>query len=459
MKDMQYDIPQLVENQKLFFATGKTKEYQFRRNALQQLRNAIEQNEQSLCDALWADLHKSENESFLTEISIVYDEINYALKNLRKMMRRTRVANDIKTAPSKGYIIYEPLGTALIISPWNYPVNLLLCPLVGAIAAGCTAVLKSSPDTPNVNRVINHIITTAFPAEYITYTEGNRDVNRTLLAERYDIIFFTGSPALGRVVMEAAAKNLTPCILELGGKSPCVVDADADIKVAARRIMWGKTINAGQTCIAPDYLFVHKSVKERLFAEMEQYITDTFGTNPQECPLFGRIISDKAMKRLIPLLNTSGKTVFGGNYDISSRYIAPTVIDNVSESDAIMQEEIFGPILPSMTFDNIDTVVNYINRHEKPLAAYYFGSEENGTRFISRTSSGGACINDTIMHISNANLPFGGVGNSGMGKYHHHESFLAFSNRRSLLVSPKWFDLIVKYPPYRGLKIIKRFLK
>lgn len=344
------------------------------------------------------------------------------------------------------------------MAPWNYPFNLLICPLVGAISAGCCAVLKPSPYTPRTAAVMEQMISETFPQNYISVVQGDRHVNTLLLAERYDIIFFTGSPSLGKLVMEAAAKNLTPCVLELGGKSPCIVDKEANIKIAARRIMWGKTINAGQTCIAPDYLFVHESVKVELFAEMKQAIRDFFGENPETSPFFPRIVNDKAMERLLPLLQ-QGDIVFGGENNRAERYIAPTVIDNVQPDFAIMQEEIFGPILPVLTFNDINTVIKYVNTHEKPLAFYYFGDHTKAKAVLAQTTSGGACVNDVLMHIANPKLPFGGVGNSGMGQYHHHESFIAFSNRRAVVHSFNWFDLKAKYVPFKGLKPLKRFLK
>lgn len=455
---MNHDFANILKRQKDYFATGITLDKTFRKRALTALRTAIYIHERELLEALWLDLHKSEDESFLTEISIVYGEIDYALNHLSRMMRRRRVAPELKVLPSRSYVLCEPLGSVLIMSPWNYPVNLLLCPLVGAIAAGCTALLKASDNTPNVNSVVAQLVTEAFAPEYVSFVEGGREVNSALLELKFDMIFFTGSPALGRVVMQAAARNLTPCVLELGGKSPCIVDKSADIPLAARRIMWGKCINAGQTCIAPDYLFVHKDVKWKLYEEMRRYVTDHFGKEPQRSPFFGRIISDRAMQRLIPLLKTSGNVVFGGGYDVQSRFIEPTLIDGVAESDAVMQQEIFGPIFPAMEFDNIDEVERYIKNHEKPLATYYFGDENEGWRLLRRVSSGGACINDVLMHISNSNLPFGGVGNSGFGKYHRRESFMAFSNPKAVLASPLWFDFMIKYPPFKGLRKLKRFI-
>ena len=445
------DVSQIVESQRNFFATGATRDVKFRREQLLKLREALLRYEPQLLDALWHDLHKSEREAFLTEMSIVYGEISYALRHLKKWVKRKSVRPELKVLPSRSYIQYEPLGVSLIIAPWNYPVNLLFAPLVGAISAGCTAVLKSSPYTPTVDAVMREMVEATFSSEYIAYTQGGRDKNRELLAERWDMIFYTGSPAVGRVVMQAAAKNLTPCVLELGGKSPCIVDKSADIDVAARRIVWGKCINAGQTCIAPDYLFVHSSIKEALLDRMRYYITKSFGDNPEKSDYLCRIVSDKAMARLTSYADVP--------YDLSTRYIAPTILDNISPNHPIMQEEIFGPILPVMQFDDISEVEQYVNSHEKPLAFYYFGREKDGWNLINRTTSGGACINDVLMHISNSNLPFGGVGNSGIGKYHRYESFLAFSNRRAVLATPTWFDLPVKFPPFKGLDLFKRFLK
>lgn len=447
-----------VQGHRDFFATQNTKSIAFRKEQLLRLRAAILKYEKPLYEAFQADLHKSEEEAFLTEISIVLQEIKHHLHHIDQWAKPQRVGSTLAILPSKSYIITEPLGVALIMAPWNYPFNLLICPLVGAISSGCCAVLKPSPYTPHTAAVMEQMISETFPQNYISVVQGDRHVNTLLLSERYDIIFFTGSPSLGKLVMEAAAKNLTPCVLELGGKSPCIVDKEANLKIAARRIMWGKTINAGQTCIAPDYLFVHESVKTELFAEMKQAIRDFFGENPEKNPFFPRIVNDKAMERLLPLLQ-QGDIVFGGENNRAERYIAPTVIDNVKPDFAIMQEEIFGPILPVLTFNDINTVINYVNTHEKPLAFYYFGDHKKAKTVLAQTTSGGACVNDVLMHIANPKLPFGGVGNSGMGQYHHRESFIAFSNRRAVVQSFNWFDLKAKYVPFKGLKPLKRFLK
>lgn len=452
---------QTIENLHLghcsFFATHKTKDVNFRIGMLKRFKSAILANEQKITDALYADLHKSAEEAYLTEISIVLQEIDNHLKHLKAWAKPKSVPTPLHLLPSSSKIIYEPLGVALIIAPWNYPFQLLMNSLVGAISGGCCAMLKPSPYTPTVAAIMEEIIHQAFDTNYISIVQGGRDVNRILLEKRFDIIFFTGSPDLGKVVMKAASAFLTPVVLELGGKSPCIVDASANIDLAARRIAWGKMINAGQTCIAPDYLFAHESIKDALLLKIQKYITLWYGQNPQESPYFPRIVNDNAIKRLQKLL-LHGKIVFGGNVDAADKYISPTIIDEVQTDFPIMQEEIFGPILPVMTFDNIETVIEYVNAHEKPLAFYYFGKNDSVKNVFLKTSSGGACVNDTLLHITNHHLPFGGVGNSGMGKYHGHESFLAFSNARAVIFTPTWFDLPVKYVPFRFFKWVKKII-
>lgn len=445
----------MIDNklQREFFLSGGTRAVSFRKAQLIKLRNALRTNEELLYEALWQDLHKSREEAFLTEFSIVYDEIRYAIKHLDRWSKDKRVRPNLSVLPSRSWIHYEPLGTALIIAPWNYPVNLLLCPLIGAISAGCNVVLKASPYSANVDKVMRDIITSTFPEEYISYYSGGREVNAELLSLRWDMIFYTGSPRVAHVVAEAAAKYLTPCVLELGGKSPCIIDEMADLKVAARRVAWGKLINAGQTCIAPDYFFVHKSVKSKFLALLNEAIIDFYGYDIQDSPFYPHIIRDQAVERLRSLVPDDSDFSVDQN-----RSLKPVILENVHENDPVMQQEIFGPIFPILDFEDIDEVISYVNRHEKPLAFYYFGSVRRGKYAISKTSSGGACINDVIMHITNTNLPFGGVGNSGMGKYHRHESFLAFSNRRAVVSSSTKFDIITKFVPFRGLKFLKKFL-
>ena len=450
-------IESIVRAQREFFLTGKTRKHDFRREQLQRLQRAMKEWARPLFDALWQDLHKSEQEATLTELSIVEGEIRNHLRHLKRWMRPERRSTPLKMMPSRSRVVSEPLGTALIISPWNYPVQLLLNPLVGAISAGCTAVLKPSPYTPNVARVIEQMITATFEEKYIAVVQGNRDVNTSLLAQRYDVIFFTGSPSLGRIVMQAAAKHLTPVVLELGGKSPCIVDKGADVKIAAQRIAWGKTLNAGQTCIAPDYLLIHHSLQQQFIEEFKLAVERLHGKDPRSSQHYVRLVNDRAWERVASYLK-DGRVVAGGEHIREERYIAPTLLSDVNPSAPVMQEEIFGPILPMITFDEREEIVRFITEREKPLAFYYFGKEEKGWKMLRRTSSGGACINDTIMHIANEGLPFGGVGNSGMGAYHGKLSYDAFSHYRAVVVTPTWLDLPFRYMPYKMFSFVKKLL-
>lgn len=448
-------IREIRGKQARYFHSGATLDVAVRKSNLKAFEKAVLKWEKPLCDALWADLHKSYEEAYMTEISILLGEIRTHIRKIGEWTRNTCVPTPLKMFPSMSRIISEPLGTALIISPWNYPVQLLLTPLVGAISAGCTAVLKPSPYVPNVSKVIEDMIADTFPEDYIAVTQGHRDVNAALLEERWDIIFFTGSPSLGRRVMTAAAKSLTPVVLELGGKSPCIIDKDADINVAAKRVAWGKTLNAGQTCIAPDYLMVHEDVKARFLEALGKSFTELLGKNPQESGHFVRVVNDAAFERLTAYFN-DGNVVFGGHTDKAERYIEPTVLDNVSPDSPVMQEEIFGPIFPVLTFRNISEVTEFVTSREKPLALYYFG--KNGDYVLKHTSSGGSCLNDTILHIANEHVPFGGVGMSGMGSYHGKLSFDAFTHYRSNIVTPTSVDLPFRYMPYKFFKMVKSLL-
>ena len=450
-------IVALVAAQKQLFKSGQTLSINYRLTALKALKAAILKYEKALTDALWADLHKSYEEAFLTELSIVLGEIDNHISNLHSWAAPEHKPTPIKMFPSRSRIISEPLGNTLIIAPWNYPVQLLLNPLVGAISAGCTAILKPSPYVPTVSKVIEQLIADTFESDYIAVVQGNRDVNTALLEQRYDLIFFTGSPSLGRKVMSAAAQNLTPIVLELGGKSPCIVDSSANIAMAARRIAWGKCLNAGQTCIAPDYLLVHKDVKQPLIEALRAEFKRLLGENSQQAKHFVRIVNERAFDRLVGYIN-GADVVIGGQHDRSERFIAPTVIDNVSLDSPIMQEEIFGPIFPIVTFSNTKEAVAFVTEREKPLALYYFGDNSSAEYMLKHTSSGGACINDTIMHIANENLPFGGVGNSGMSSYHGRESFNVFSHRRAVVTTITWIDLPFRYMPYKLFKLVKRIL-
>lgn len=453
-------IDQILRSQKAFFETGATRDVKFRKQQLSKFLKALEKNEQKIADALWKDLHKSYEEAYLTEIALVKGEIRTHLRHVAKWARREPKSTPITMVPSSSYIVKEPLGTALIVSPWNYPVQLLLNPLVGAISAGCTAVLKPSPYVPNVSMAIQEMIEETFGEEYIAVTQGNREVNGYLFRQKFDIVFFTGSPALAKKVMAAASENLVPLVLELGGKSPCIIDSTADIKLAAKRVAWGKTLNSGQTCIAPDYILIHESVKDQFVKEFGIAMKELHGEDIHEDRHYVRMVSDGAFDRVSGYIS-EGKVLYGGRTIKEERFIEPTLLGDVATDSAVMTEEIFGPVFPVITFSGDDfanQVVRFVTDREKPLAFYYFGKESTGWDIIGRTSSGGACINDTIMHIVNDNIPFGGVGNSGMGHYHNKESFEAFTHRRSVVANPTWIDLPFRYMPYTFFKLVKMIM-
>lgn len=456
-------IDTIIASQKAAFATGRTLPISFRREMLAQLLSGIKKWEKPLLAALWTDLHKSAEEAYLTELSLVLAEIRTARRKVRRWSRREMKMPTMAVFPSMSYIVKEPLGTALIVSPWNYPVQLLLSPLVGAIAAGCTAVLKPSPYVPNVAKVLGDMIADTFPSDYIAVVQGNREVNTHLFAHPFDLIFYTGSPAVAHTVMKAAARHLTPVVLELGGKSPCIIDRTANIDVAAKRIAWGKTLNSGQTCIAPDYILIHRDVKAAFIAAFQRQLTVLHGPDMQQSAHYVRMVSDRAFARVASYME-QGTIVSGGHTDAATRYIEPTLLDDVSPEAPVMQEEIFGPIFPLITLDDeggttfAEKVQQFVTARPKPLAFYYYGKEKTGWWLVRRTSSGGACINDSIMHIVNPHTPFGGVGNSGMGRYHDRESFEAFTHRRSVLVSPTWIDLPFRYMPYKLFGLIKHLV-
>jgi len=453
-------IRELSELQRQYFASGITRDLYFRKEMLRKLLAAIQQWEKPLYEALWTDLHKSEQEAFLTEVSLVTGEIRGHLRHLSRWARTKCKPTPMQMLPSRSRIVAEPLGSALIIAPWNYPFQLLLNPLVGAISAGCTAMLKPSPYVPNVSRVIGEMISQTFDERYIAVVQGNREVNTQLLAERWDIIFFTGSPALGRTVMAAAARNLTPVVLELGGKSPCIITSDADIRLAARRIAWGKALNAGQTCIAPDYVLIDKKIQGVFVDEYLRQVHALLGEDPQETEHFVRMVSDKAFARVASYISgpEASGTVHGGKTDPATRYIEPTVILDPAPDSSVMTTEIFGPVLPVCTFETLDEAVDFVNGREKPLALYFFGKLSDGKSVVRHTSSGGACINDTIMHIVNEKVPFGGVGNSGMGRYHGKLSFDAFTHERAVIITPRRLDLPFRYMPYKLYKLFRLIL-
>ncbi|WP_414713599.1 aldehyde dehydrogenase [Schnuerera sp.] len=450
------DIDSILKNQKDFFKSNITKEFQFRLNNLAKLKKIIEKNEKTIFQGLKKDLGKSEFESYSTEIGFVLNEIDFTIKRLKKWAKPKKVRGSIAAFKSTNYIYPEPYGNTLIISPWNYPFQLSTLPLIGSLAAGNTAIIKPSSTSVHTSKILENIINNNFPNLYIYVVTGEE--GKSLLDKKFDYIFYTGSVSVGKLVMKKAAKHLTPITLELGGKSPCIVDKEGDLELFAKRIVWGKFLNAGQTCVAPDYLLVQSSVKEELIKYMIEYIEKFYGISIEDNNEFGRIINEKHFSRLVNLLD-NGQIIYGGKYNKEKLYISPTLIDDIYWDDPIMQEEIFGPIFPILEYDNLDEAIEIINSHPKPLALYFFSyNDEKIEKIINNTSYGGGCINDTIMHLSNPHLPFGGIGNSGMGSYHGKSSFDTFTHYKSVLKKSNTFDPNFRYPPYKDkLKFIRRF--
>lgn len=431
-----------------------------RKEKLQDLKRVIKKYEDEILEALKKDLNKSFFEGYETEVGIVLEEINYTLKHLNKWVKAKRVKTPIFHFPATSYIYQEAYGKVLIMSPWNYPFQLTIAPLVGAIAAGNRVVVKPSEYSNNTASIIEKILNEVFSQDEVKVVRGGRAVNQDLLKQKYDYIFFTGSPTVGKIVMEAAAKHLTPVTLELGGKSPCIVDNSAKVKLAAKRIVWGKFLNAGQTCVAPDYLLVHQDIKDELVKEMIDYIKEFYGNSPIDNPDYPKIINKKHFERINRLIENED-IITGGNYNEQTMKIAPTILDKINWQSLVMQEEIFGPVLPIMEFDNLNQVIEMIGAQPKSLALYFFTtSKENEKKILSNISFGGGCINDTIIHLSNSNLPFGGVGNSGMGQYHGKASFDTFSHPKSIIKKSNLIDIYLRYPPFKNhLKLLKKFLK
>lgn len=455
---MNYE--ELIKEQRAFFNNRTTGDISFRKQSLTALQKAIRKYEKELSEALRKDLGKAPFESYMTEIGFILSEIRHTLKHLDKWAAAKRCKTPLFLFGSTSHTRPEPYGIVLILSPWNYPVQLLLAPLVGAIAAGNCAILKPSPRTVHTNHILGKLISETFPPQYIAFLETDNRQTDNLLKQHFDYIFYTGGVAFGKRIMMAAAKNLTPVTLELGGKSPCIVDNDAHIQIAARRIVWGKYLNCGQTCVAPDYIFVHREVKDKLITALQAEIERQYGKSPQESPDYPRIISQDHFYNLLLLLK-QGHIVAGGKYDDKDLYIAPTVISGILPENRIMSEEIFGPILPLLDFDDIDNVIDYVNNQEKPLALYYFGQNKKKAQYVlQNTSSGGACINDVVTHVANTHLPFGGVGSSGTGAYHGKYSFDTFSHTRSIVQSTTRFNIGMKFAPYDGkLKWLKKIMK
>ncbi|WP_425446157.1 aldehyde dehydrogenase [Dethiothermospora halolimnae] len=453
-------IKDIIKKQRDYFNNGRTRDVDFRIEQLRLLKKTIKDNEDKILNALNKDLKKSYFEGYETEVGILLEEIDYTIKKVKSWAKSKRVKTPITHFLSRSYIHPEPYGVVLIMAPWNYPFQLTIAPLIGAIAAGNCSILKPSEYSNYTSEIIYNIIKENFDEGFVAVIKGGREVNEKLLNENFDYIFFTGSIPVGKIVMEAAAKNLTPVTLELGGKSPCIVDKDIDTKLAARRIVWGKFLNAGQTCVAPDYLLVHEDTKDKLIKDMKEIINEFYGDNPKESPDYPRIINKKHLDRLSNLLN-SGNILVGGETDKESLYIEPTIIDNVSWEDSVMADEIFGPILPIIEYRNIEEVIEMVNSYYKPLALYLFSNNKlNIDKIKGNIPFGGGCINDTIVHLASPYMPFGGVGSSGMGSYHGKASFDTFSHKKSILKKSNLFDIKLRYPPYKNkLNILKKLMK
>lgn len=451
---------ELVQKQKAFFKTGKPKEVSYRLEALQKLKTAIQENEKKLMESLRADLNKSEFDAYTAEIGFVLSELGYTISHLETWVKPKKVKTPVTHMGSASYIYSEPYGVALIIAPWNYPFQLAIAPLIGAISAGNCAVIKPSELTPKTSELLAELIKGLFPEEYIAVVEGAVETSTALLKEKFDYIFFTGSVPVGKIIMEAAAKNLTPITLELGGKSPCIVHEDANIKLAAKRIAWGKFTNAGQTCIAPDYLYLHKNIKETFLKQFKETIKELYGTQPLNNPDYTHIVSQRHFTRLESFLK-DGEIYCGGQTDEAKLAIEPTVLTGINWNDSIMEVEIFGPILPVMEYESLDEVLEGIHNHPKPLALYIFTENDSvQQKVLNSVSFGGGCINDTVYHFASPHLPFGGVGPSGIGSYHGKGSFDTFSHKKSVLKQTTLFDIPFRYPNVKnGLKKIKMFLK
>ena len=460
---MKNSIPECLAAQRSFFESGATKDYSFRIDALNRLEKAILAHEEEIAQALRADLNKSPFEAYMSETGMVLSEISYARRNLRRWMKKRRVKTPVSQFYSRSFTVSEPYGVVLILAPWNYPFMLALDALAGAIAAGNCAVISPSEYAPVTAHILNVVLAEAFPEEYVAVASGGIECNQELLSQRFDYIFFTGSPQVGRVVMKAAAENLTPVTLELGGKSPCIVDETADLRIAARRLAFGKCLNAGQTCVAPDYLLVQENVKDRFLELLKQEITSMYGANPLLNPDLPRIVSRRHYERILRLIDGSRGTVyFGGRGDDITLKIAPTIVADVTLQDSLMSEELFAPVLPVLTFRTLDEAFQIIRSYEKPLAPYLFTSSRSAEeRVLSEIAFGGGCINDTIIHLATPYMGFGGVGNSGIGSYHGKKSFETFSHEKSILKKSTRIDLPIRYQPAteRKFRLLKRVVK
>jgi len=457
---MTEKIHSILQQQRDYFNSHQTLEIEFRLRQLRTLRKAVLSYEDRIYQALWKDLHKSKVESYITEFGIVLREISLHIRKLKSWARPEHVATDqLLHFWSSSRILKEPYGIVLIISTWNYPFMLVMSPLIGAMSAGNCMALKPSEHSGNTEEIIGKMISDFFPAPYISVHPGGVETSKALLLEKWDYIFFTGSQEVGKAVMEAASHNLTPVTLELGGKNPCIVDEDANLKKAAARIAWGKLVNAGQTCIAPDYLLVNKRVKKEFLELLKKSIRKYYGDNPRENPEYVRIVNEPKTERLSEFLKGMN-TYYGGDLNFSERFVSPTILVDVAPDDPVMKEEIFGPVLPVLEFESIEEAINFINGRPKPLALYYFSQKTAKQKMVLRnTSSGGASINDVIVHFASDYMPFGGVGSSGMGGYHGKFSFDLFSHKRSVMKKVTWIDIPLRYPPYGNkLPLVKWFI-
>ena len=456
------DINLIFKNQKEFFESGKTINVDYRIKNLKKLNDIIKKNEDKILNELKKDLGKSNFEGYVTEVGILYDDINFHIKNVKKWSSEEKRKSPIVYYPSKSYIYKEPYGVTLIIGPFNYQFQLVIAPLIGAISAGNTAIIKPSENSRNIALLLEKLINENFPEGYLRVVNplGGKETVSLLLDKPFDYIFFTGSVRVGKLVMQKAAQHLTPVTLELGGKSPCIVDSDAKLKLAAKRIVWGKFLNAGQTCVAPDYLCVHKSVKDELLKLIINEIRVQFGENVRNSEDYPRIVNKSSLERLSGYLN-DGKIYYGGNIDEDNLYMEPTLIIKPDLNSPLMSDEIFGPILPILVYEDLDNVIKFINHREKPLALYYFSESKKKIKYVlTSTTSGGVTINDTIIHVANPNLPFGGVGNSGVGKYHGKESFETFTHNKSVMKRGTFIEFNIRFAPYKNkLNLVKRIMK
>lgn len=456
------EIAFILEEQRKFFLSGETLPIKFRKQMLKKLYASVVFHKEEILSALTSDLGKSDFEGFMCEVGLSLTEISYMMKNVKKFAKEKTVITPLAQFASRSYKKPCPYGNTLIMSPWNYPFLLSIEPLANAIAAGNTAILKPSAYSPATSKIIEKILSECFEKEFVAVVTGGRQENAALLEQKFDFVFFTGSQAVGKEVLRHTAENLTPAILELGGKSPCIIDKSAKIRLAAKRVVFGKYLNCGQTCVAPDYILCHKDIKDEFVKEVKIQIEKQYGKNPLENSDYGKIINQKHFERVSSLINAE-KVVHGGKTNPETLQIEPTVLDNVTWDDAVMQEEIFGPIMPILTYENLDQVIANLQKKQKPLALYFFSQNKNNIKAVTeKVSYGGGCINDTIIHLATSEMGFGGVGESGMGSYHGKTGFDAFSHTKSIVDKKIWMDLPMRYQPYdRKIngKLLKMFLK